>query len=193
MTKPAVQLPHISLIITAAAGKAVDRFCQRLPKISTENRNSILKYFPLALIIIYFVFTVLYPANDFEVAKNRLLSRPDSYREHLILSEIYSKNNNYEEALKEAQIAKRINNNPETADQVEKIVEKINRPEKIRTNLKSALNITASYKNYRDIFLMISALYYVINDNVNASYYAHKAIELDPNYELSNKILGFIN
>lgn len=188
MKKTNLKLPHISRIINAVTVAGSKKLSGMVSRINPIYLLFARKYLPLFVVFLYLIFTLAYPLRSFEIIRNKILSGPKNYQNHLLLSELFHSNNDFDGALKEALLAKVLNNNIETINQVKKIEEIRNRPLEINKKINYGRNLVSSYGNYRDAYLALASLSFQIMDLKAVDYYINRAIELDPNNELTNKL-----
>lgn len=188
MKKTNLKLPHIPRIITAVTALYAKKLSHLISHINPVYVAFTHKYIPLFAVLLFFLFTLIYPLNDLERARNRILANPKNYQNHLLLSELFNRNFDADGALKEALIAESLNDNPESFHQVKKIEKIRNRPQEIKNRINYGLIITSSYGDYRDAYLTLASLSFQLKELNSADYYVNRALELDPNHELTDKL-----
>ena len=188
MKETNLKLPHISRIITAVTAVCSKKLTRLISQINPAYIAFAHKYLPLFAVLLFLLFTLISPLTDLERARNRILANPKNYQNHLLLSELFKSNNDFDGALKEALLARGLNNSPESVNQVKKIEEVRNRPDNINNKINYGLIITSSYGDYRDAYLALASLSFQLMDLNSADYYVNRALGLDPNHELTEKL-----
>jgi len=162
----------------------------------------------VALVIFLVIGSFFLPKNSFQQAKHNLLKNPNDFQAQITLVEEFLANNQFKEAERTLLLAQKIYNlrfmNYYLESQVlgeeanSKLAELWQRkyysyPEDIKRLIAAWEKIIEEKPDYRDSYLQLTYLHYKLYENEKAKEYLEKAIELDPNYELTRemeKILG---
>ena len=153
----------------------------------------------VALIIFLLIGSFLYPKNELQILKWRLLQNPNDFQAHLALAEKLLDNNQFQEAEQTLLVAQQIKilGDKDTKILGEKTNSKISElwqreyysnPEDIQRLIEAWEKIVQEKPNYRDGYLQLAILHYKIYENEKAKEYLNKALEIDPNYQLTREL-----
>jgi len=148
----------------------------------------------VALVIFLLIGSFLYPKNELQILKWRLLQNPNDFQTHLALAEKLLDNNQFQEAEQTLLVAQQIKilGDKDTKILGEKTNSKINElwqreyysnPKDIKRLISAWEKIVQEKPNYRDGYLQLAILNYKIYENEKAKEYLNKALEIDPNFE----------
>lgn len=170
-----------------------------------ETRKTIQRWTAPAgaiLVIIVLISSFFLPTNNFQQVKEKLLRNSRDFQSQIALAKEFLINNQLEEAekvllLTQSQI-KQANNQvlgKQTAQEFEKLWQekRYSDPKEIRKLILAWEEIIIEKSDYRDAYLQLAYLHYKLFDNEEAKEYLQKAIELDPNYELTRKLEKILN
>lgn len=134
------------------------------------------------------------PKDKFQLTKERLIKNPNDLEAQLILAKEFLKNNQFEEAEKILKIAQFNPQSPIYKSEIEKLWQKkhYSDPKDIKILIKSWEEIIEKYPNYRDGYLQLAYLYAKISQKEKSKEVLNKALELDPNFEVSQKLEKFL-
>lgn len=161
----------------------------------------------VALVIFLLIGSFLYPKNEVQILKWRLLNNPNDFETHLTLAEKLLDNNQFEEAEKSLLLTQKLlttnNKQQRTKNAVlgEKTNSKISElwqrkhyadPQDIKKLIALWEKIVVEKPNYRDGYLQLAILNYKIWQNEKARQYLNKALEIDHNFEEARNLKVFI-
>ncbi len=176
-------LPHISRIINA-------------------NTASLgLKMVILAVLIGFLainLFRALPPDLNFEQARITVMLSPNDASSHLVLAQEYLKKGSMQDVERELNLAQELTSSyqPSASSSVLgsslsplKILEKIkNEPQRIRNEIIFWEKVVSERPGYRDGYLQLAILNYQLYENDKAKEYLNKALEIDPNFEVTKEL-----
>ena len=147
----------------------------------------------LALIILSSFFL---PKDQFQRAKEKLIRHPDDFEASLILVEKLLQNNQLEETEKALLLAEK---NQEAKGGIfeSQASQKLNElwqqkhysdPKEIKKLIAVWEKIVAEKPNYRDGWIQLAILHYKLYENEKAKECLEEALEIDPNFELVQKL-----
>ena len=151
----------------------------------------------VALIVFLFISSFFIPKDAFQQAKENLLKNPNDFQAQITLAEEFLTNNQFEEAekallLAENQIHQSTSQvlGEKTNPQLEELWQRkyYSDSEDIKRLIAAWEEIIAEKPNYRDGYLQLAYLHYKLYEDNKAKEYLEKAIELDPNYELTREL-----
>ncbi|MFC1727187.1 tetratricopeptide repeat protein [Patescibacteria group bacterium] len=183
-------------------------FRHQLKLISLKDARKIL-WFSLptlgpALIIFFLCLSLAFPKDRFQLAKERLSNNPQDIEAHLILAEEFLNNNQYQEAEAELMMVQKFKNSENQGSQVlgektslrlERLWQRKNEsdPDNLRWLLSQWEQVVAQKPDYRDGYLYLALLNYQLNQIDQANEYLKIALELDPNYEPTKKMMELLS
>jgi len=134
------------------------------------------------------------PKSDFQVLKEKLVKNPYNLEAHLELAKIFLKTNQFEKAEKELRFLKSNSQFAIRNPEIEKLWQEkhYSDPKDIKKLISGWEEILEKYPNYRDGYLQLVYLYYKTYQDEKARKNFAKALELDPNFSLTNEIKKFI-
>lgn len=162
----------------------------------------------VALFVLPLIGSFLLPKDHFQQAKEKLVDNPMNFEAHLVLTEEFLKNNQFEEAKKELVLAQAIHDkqyairNPEKTVLGEQATTKLNNlweqkrysdPKDIQRLIIAWEQIINDKPNYRDGYLQLAYLYYKLSEDGKAKQALQKALELDPNFEPAQELERILN
>jgi len=153
----------------------------------------------IALFIFLLIGSFLYPQNEIQILKIRLLRNNNDLKTHLALAEQLLANNQFKEAEEALQLAQnlQIKNSPnlkvlgETTNfQIQALWQEKHYadPQDIKKLITLWEKIVAEKSNYRDGYLQLALLNYKIYENQKAIESLKKALEIDPNFAEARKL-----
>jgi tetratricopeptide (TPR) repeat protein len=151
----------------------------------------------VALILVLTLYSFFLPKDRFQFARERVLKNPKDLEAHLILAEEFLKNNQLEKAEKELiaaeNIQKLIPTNQQVLGSTSKLEELYLRwqeenPEELKKLISKWEKVISENPNYRDGYLHLAFYYFKLGEKEKAKENLSKAIDLDPNYELSKEL-----
>jgi len=179
------QLPHIYRFLTAQ----VNFVLQRYASLSSERKLLLVSVTPVSVIILYLIFSIIYPISEFDQTKLSVLKNPKDAQAHLLLSRVFKKNNDLERATNEALVANLLApENEEVKEEITQITDLKNKPQQLEKDFNYWEKILQEDHGYRDAFLQKAGLHYQLKNTSGAKVDLQKALELDPNYEPALKM-----
>lgn len=167
---------------------------QKYASLPSDRKQFLINALPFAVIVLYILFSVFSPTSDFERAKQFVLKNPKDAHAHILLSQIFKKNNDLDRASEEALIANSLNL---YSKEIKDEMISLNQLKAKRGLLQKELNywesISNQKTNYRDAFLQKAELMYQLKNISAAKVDLQKAIELDPNNEMIIKMQRFLD
>lgn len=154
------------------------------------------------LIILFFIGSFFLPKSTFQQAKEKLINDPNDLQAQITLAEEFLANNQFEKAekillLAQSQINQSDNQilGEQTSQKFEELWQKkhYSDPKDIKKLIAVWEKIIKEKPNYRDGYLQLVYLHYRLYENELARKYLEKAIELDPNYELTREMEKLLN
>jgi tetratricopeptide (TPR) repeat protein len=157
----------------------------------------------LALIVIFLGYSLLLSKDRFQQAKERLVSNPNDFEAHLVLAEEYLNNHQFSRAEKELLLAENSLSLDSTSYQteggdvlgisnylIERLWQRKNEedPQEIKGLIREWENIVAIRPDYRDGYLRLALYHYKLSENKEARANLQKALDLDPNNEVTKEI-----
>ena len=153
----------------------------------------------IALFIFLLIGSFLYPQNEIQILKIRLLRNNNDLKTHLALAEQLLANNQFEEAEEALQLAQnlQVKNSPNskvlgetTNSQIQALWQEKHYadPQDIKKLITLWEKIVAEKSNYRDGYLQLALLNYKIYENQKALESLKKALEIDPNFAEARKL-----
>lgn len=139
---------------------------------------------PVGLFILL-LFNLLQSPSQFDIAKRNVLERPADPKPHIFLAQQFFVTNQFREAEIEAKSA----NNQDLLQQIREIK---NQPEEVREKIFNLQKIVDQLPNYRDAYIELAILHWELYRPFDAQKHLEKALEIDPNNEVANKILEVI-
>ncbi len=155
----------------------------------------------VALVVFLLLGSFFLPQDSFQKAKSQLLRNPTDFQAQIALAEGLLANNQIEEAEKVLLLAQsQISQNSEqvlgkqTNPGLEELwLRKIYAdPGEIRKLISAWEKVAEEKPSYRDVYLQLAYFYYLLYENGKAQDCLEKAVELDPNYELTRELDKFI-
>lgn len=148
------------------------------------------------LVALSLIGSFFFPKNHFQLAKEKLIKNTNDFEAHLILTEEFLKNNQFEEAEKELLAAQNLHSTkilgwPSKLEELWR-QKHYSDPEDIRRLISAWEKIVAEKPNYRDGYLQLAFLYYKIQEDTKAKENLTKALKLDPNFEPTLKLQKII-
>ncbi len=135
---------------------------------------------------------------NLEGAKLIVMLNPHDISSHLLLTQAYLEQGDMEAVERELTLAQGLTANSlsvttssvlGTSLSPLKIWQKIqNEPQRIKEEIVYWQKIVAERPSYRDAYLQLAILNYQIYENQKAKDYLNKALELDPNFEPTQKL-----
>ncbi len=157
----------------------------------------------VALVIFLLIGSFLYPKNEIQILKIRLLHNPYDFETHLALAENLLANNQFKEAEQTLLIAQQIKNLGNRENQVlgEKADSKISElwqqkhladPNDIKKLIAVWEKIIKERPDYRDGYFQLAILNYQIHENEKAKEYLNQTLILDPNFTPAKELKEII-
>jgi len=163
--------------------------------VEKENLTSDCLTLTLALLLLIFIVSFLWPRNEITKAKLAVGRWPLSFKKHLLFSETLFNNNKEGMATEELERAKSLYQTFSFLDFSQKAKKKflkteelITQPEKIRQQINSWETVLKSKPHSRDILLHLTVLNYQLWQDEKAQDYWQKAFYLDPNNSLVQQV-----
>ncbi len=137
---------------------------------------------------------------NLEGAKLVVMLNPNDISSHLLLTQAYLEQGDMEAVKRELTLAENLNSQPKiynsqlssvlgTSLSPLKIWQKIqNEPQRIKEEIVFWEKTVADKPNYRDAYLQLAILNYQIYENQKAKEYLNKALEIDPNFEVTKEL-----
>lgn len=148
--------------------------------------------FLAVLILLFTLGSFLIKTDLANKAKEQLLANPDNPEAHLALAEEFLTNNQFSQAEKELRwLQKQANNlTAEQQAQLHWLWQKRNYtdPTAIRESIFTWEKIVQEKPNYRDAWLQLAFLHYLLKEDRQALSTLERVLEIDPLYELSLKL-----
>jgi tetratricopeptide (TPR) repeat protein len=168
-------------------------FHLKINRIGLGKRNLMVRAFPPFFLMLYLLFSVFYPLNNYDKAKLAVLYSPNSAKNHYELGVSFWQKNNLEEAKKEFLVAQKLSPfSSQINDSLEAIQNQISQPEKLRKTYSYWEKVVQEKNNYRDAFLIEADLAYQLKNLYLARKNIHLALELDPNFPIANEFANLI-
>ncbi len=151
----------------------------------------------VALLILLFIGSFFVSQDDFWRAKEKLLRDPNDSQAQIKLAEEFLANNQFEEAEKALFLAERqifqtnsLVLGKQTNPQPKELWQKkyYSDPKDIKRLIAAWEKVIEEKPDYRDGYLQLAYLHYKLYETEEAKEYLEKAIELDPNYELTREM-----
>lgn len=185
------QFPQIYRFITAGTDftvffyhQTIVSFQQIKNKALSQKITLLKRLVPVLVVGIYLIFSNIYSPGDFEKAKLNVLTSPNNAQNHLALSLIFAKNNDLNQAIKEAEIAQGISPHNSTISGTLSRFQQLNqRPEKLKQKYLYWEGVSKTHEDYRDAFLYQADLAFQLKNTAHAKEFLQKALSLDPNNE----------
>ena len=158
----------------------------------------------IALFIFLLIGSFLYPQNEIQILKIRLLNNPYDLKNHLALAEKLLANNQFEQAeqalllTQNLQISNSTNQKvlgETTSSQLQELWQKKHYadPKDIQRLIDAWEKIVEEKPNYRDGYLQLAILNYKIYKIEEAKGYLNKALAIDPNFEPARELKKIIS
>lgn len=112
---------------------------------------------------------------------------------HYRLAEVYEATDNWPEAKKELLLALELSTNSEViGKELTKVNTVINEPGRIKAEIGYWEKETITKPDYRDAYLQLAVRYFQLYRTDLAKQNLQKAFSLDPNFEITKKLMGII-
>lgn len=112
---------------------------------------------------------------------------------HFQLAKLYQTTNNWEEAKKELLLALEFSNNSKIiTDNLMQVNHTLNEPGRIQEEINFWEKEVTHKPDYRDGYLQLAVRYYEIYNHEKAKLALSKAFSLDPNFEVTKKLMEII-
>lgn len=154
--------------------------------------------FTSLFLVVLSYFNSLYPENPtLEQAKQAVLKNPQAAGAHLFLAQTF----NYARATKQAEaeltlttrLALRNHQGKVLGASTSLLDEVRGAPQRLENEVAYWQSVVAKFTDYRDAYLQLSALTYQLNRLDEAKQYLQKALDLDPNNPVSQKLQEFFS
>lgn len=146
----------------------------------------------LCLLLLTYQNTVYPLFPSFMQAKRRVLTNPRSPTSYYLLAKIFASSGRVREATTELLTASRLaksGNSPQVLGASTSLLAEIQgAPKRLQGELLYWRTVVNRFSDYRDGYLQLSVLAYQLQRFDEARVYLQKALELDPNYPLSQKL-----
>lgn len=170
-------------------------------KIPARLPLTVLRLFVWTTAFSLFIFSYVYilsTPSSFDLAKLDLLRNPSSASAHYRIGREYLAAGATKEATKELTLAQQLARESSLTGQVlgasTNLLEEIqNAPKKIEQEITFWQGVANRLTDYRDAYLQLSALTYELNRLDEAKQYLQKALDLDPNNPISQKLQEFFS
>lgn len=155
-----------------------------------------------ALVILLFISSFFLPKSTFQQAKEKLINSPNDLQAQIALAEEFLANNQFEKAEKTLLLAQNQVNqsgnqilDKQASQKLEELWQKkrYSDPKDIKRLISIWEKIITEKPYYRDGYLQLAYFHYKLYENEAAKEYLKKAIELDPNYELTGELEKVLN
>lgn len=174
----------LCLFLSSVGQKTVLRF-QHITRIYFSRlAKELLVILPVGLLVIL-LGNLIQPQSQFDTAKQNILTDPADPQPHLFLAQQFFVTNQFREAEIEVKSA----NNQDLLQQIQEIK---NQPEEIRKKIFNLQKIVDQLPNYRDAYIELAILHWQLYRPFDARKYLEKALEIDPNNGVANKILEVV-
>lgn len=178
-----IHLPHISRVFSA-------------PFVKQVWRGFVLN--ALLCLILLTIYSILYPEQEMlRNAKNRVLMEPYSSESHTNLGSTYEAFGAVslaKEEYKTAQyLAVKEQNQRVLGASTIALSSLKNEPTRLLSQRNAWIGIIKQYPGYRDAYLQLGALYYQLKNIDRAEEAVNKAIEIDPNSEVGQRLKTIID
>jgi tetratricopeptide (TPR) repeat protein len=161
----------------------------------------------VALMIILSLIPLFSPKTDFQKIKEKLIKKPTDFEAHLRLAEKFLENNQFEEAERALLLAQNRQQATDDREPKNKVLgEEANTkleelwarkhssdPKDIQRLIAAWEKILEEKPDYRDGWLQLTVLHYQLYEDEKAKESLEKALELDPNYEVTKELEKIIN
>lgn len=158
------------------------------------------------LVLIIIIISFFYPQNEIRKIKLKLLINPFNFENHLTLAKKLIDNHQFIEAERALLLAEKIadssflKNHSENNLQEKQLLDlkklwqekNLNDPQDIQKLIISWEEIISIKDNYRDGYLQLAFLNHKIFETEKALFYLNKALEIDPNFEVSLRLKEII-
>lgn len=138
------------------------------------------------------IFTFFLPKTRFEEVRENLLGDTKDVGSRLDLIEVYLENNQFEEAEEELKKVEELKGEVKgvEAERLESLWEEKREkdPKEISKEVEGWEEILEKYPDYRDGWLQLAVLWAKLGETEKTEEALGKALELDPNYELSQEL-----
>ena len=151
----------------------------------------------VALVALLLVSSLFLPQSRFQQIKNSLQKNPDNFQAQMDLAEVFLAHHQFEEAEKIlllAQSQKISSDQQVLGEQTEPKIEELWRkkiaadPQEIKKLINAWEKIVEEKPDYRDAYLQLAYFHHLLFQKEEAIKNFQKAIDLDPNYPLIEKI-----
>ncbi len=148
----------------------------------------------VALVIFLLTGSFFIPKDVFQQAKEKLLKNPNDFQAQITLAEEFIANNQFEKAEKTLLLVQSQVNQlgsqvlgEQTNPTLEELWQRKHHsdPKDIKRLIAAWEKVIKEKPDYRDGYLQLAYLHYKLYEDEKAKEYLEKAIELDPNYELT--------
>ena len=172
----------------------------------------------IALFIFLLIGSFLYPQNEIQILKIRLLNNPYDLKNHLALAEKLLANNRFEQAEQALLLTQKISNfqflprsgiplrgtvsnseknvlGEQSNSELQELWQKKHYadPKDIQRLIDAWEKIVEEKPNYRDGYLQLAILNYKIYKIEEAKEYLNKALAIDPNFEPARELKKIIS
>lgn len=156
----------------------------------------------IVVVLLYMIMNnILYPGDTSLVkAKHFLLSHPTNPNSHLLLGKVLLEKRDREHAQKEIALAREQLGTSDSSGAVlgestalfERLGDWEDTPKKIEFELAFWKGVIERFTDYRDAYQELALLSLELHRLDDAKSYAQKALELDPDHPLSQKIMDLV-
>lgn len=150
----------------------------------------------IAIIIIGIVTTSFFlPKNIFQKSKENLIKNPTDLNSSLFLLKTFLNNHQFQEAEKIFPFALLSPSFPLKKQEIKKLLQQklYTNPKDIKKLIKEWEKVLTAYPDYRDGWIHLAILNYKISNLLKAKEAIHQALNLDPNYQISQNLKKLID
>lgn len=159
------------------------------------------------LLLLIIISSFFYPQSEIQRIKLQLLINPFNFDNHLVLAKEFINNHQFIEAERTLMLAEKIANSQFLKDNSKKANIKEEKlislqelwqeknmadPQDLKRLISSWEKIIAVKPDYRDGYLQLAFLNYKLSQTEKALFYLNKALEIDPNFEVSLRLKEII-
>lgn len=137
----------------------------------------------LLLLLIILPFNLIQSKTQFEKSKEEILRNSSPSQAHLFLAQQFFVTNQFSTAQNEAHLA----GNREMLAKLQSVQ---SQPEQIKNNILTLQKISDQLPAFRDIYIQLAILNWKIYRPFVAQKYLQRALEIDPNNEVTKKLLS---